>query len=185
MADGHAISGTISRFPVRSPSTSHSTAQYLSKRADDDIRVHQFSMKLTAIKNGQYNDVAEVIQQIPACDPEGPPQRAILRPRDGVEPMPSSDSDSLLLEFKSQKVHKPNPPFTEHAFERIQFQTPTAYISMQRAQQQHQQYYNLCVDLYAEITNAPGGDEWVNIARKMPCHFVVLGCLANEFKDDD
>jgi meiosis-specific transcription factor NDT80 len=66
-------------------------------------------------------------------------------------------------------------------FERIQFQKATANNGKRRAQQQ---YYNLVVELYAEIASSvPGEMQWIQIARRQSHPMVVRGRSPGHYKD--
>ncbi|KAL4927656.1 NDT80 / PhoG like DNA-binding family protein [Aspergillus undulatus] len=160
-------------------------------------RIHQFSMSISAIVNAQHNEVRELVQHTPKRDKqsERPPQRVILQPSPAAGMVPSIGSTtsghpySLMsppagmgMEYNSAyggAPQQPQPP-TQHTFERIQFQKATANNGKRRAQQQ---YYNLVVDLYAEITGPLGGNEWVKIARKLSFPMVVRGRSPGHYKD--
>ncbi|KAL5043897.1 hypothetical protein BDW71DRAFT_113874 [Aspergillus fruticulosus] len=162
-------------------------------------RIHQFSMSISAIVNEQHNEVRELVQHTPKRDKqsERPPQRVVLQPTQNPGMVPSlgststtaqhgfplmSQSAGIGMEYGSTyggAPQQPQPP-TQHTFERIQFQKATANNGKRRAQQQ---YYNLVVDLYAEISNQLGGTEWVKIARRLSYPMVVRGRSPGHYKD--
>ncbi|KAL4914733.1 hypothetical protein BDW62DRAFT_213266 [Aspergillus aurantiobrunneus] len=161
-------------------------------------RIHQFSMSISAIVNRQYNEIRELVQHTPKRDKqsERPPQRVVLQPSQTTGMVPSlgststsgqhgfplmSQSGGMGMEYNSSyggAPQQPQPP-TQHTFERIQFQKATANNGKRRAQQQ---YYNLVVDLYAEITG-PVGNEWIKIARRLSEPMVVRGRSPGHYKD--
>ncbi|OJJ58653.1 hypothetical protein ASPSYDRAFT_151728 [Aspergillus sydowii CBS 593.65] len=162
-------------------------------------RIHQFSMSISAIVNEQHGEVRELVQHTPKRDKqsERPPQRVVLQPSQTTAMVPSlgstssvgqpgfplmSQSTGMGIEYNSSYGGAPqqHQPPTQHTFERIQFQKATANNGKRRAQQQ---YYNLVVDLYAEITNPLGNNEWVKIARKLSHPMVVRGRSPGHYKD--
>ncbi|KAL4998074.1 hypothetical protein BDV10DRAFT_194722 [Aspergillus recurvatus] len=162
-------------------------------------RIHQFSMSISAIVNEQHNEVRELVQHTPKRDKqsERPPQRVVLQPTQNPGMVSSlgststtaqhgfplmSQSAGIGMEYGSTyggAPQQPQPP-TQHTFERIQFQKATANNGKRRAQQQ---YYNLVVDLYAEISNQLGSTEWVKIARRLSYPMVVRGRSPGHYKD--
>ncbi|KAJ5825143.1 p53-like transcription factor DNA-binding, partial [Penicillium robsamsonii] len=79
------------------------------------------------------------------------------------------------------RTPQPCQPPTSHVFERIQFQKATANNGKRRAQQQ---YYNLVVELYAEVASSVLGEtEWVQIARRHSHPLVVRGRSPGHYKD--
>lgn len=162
-------------------------------------RIQQFSMSISAIVNEQHNEVRELVQHTPKRDKqsERPPQRVVLQPTQNPGMVPSlgststsaqhgfplmSQSAGLGMEYGSTyggAPQQPQPP-TQHTFERIQFQKATANNGKRRAQQQ---YYNLVVDLYAEISNQLGSTEWIKIARRLSYPMVVRGRSPGHYKD--
>ncbi|KAL3457348.1 hypothetical protein BJX64DRAFT_280681 [Aspergillus heterothallicus] len=162
-------------------------------------KIHQFSMSISAIVNAQHNEVRELVQHTPKRDKqsERPPQRVVLQPSPSTGMVPSlgststsaqhgfpllSQSGNLSMEYSAAYGGPPqqSQPPTQHTFERIQFQKATANNGKRRAQQQ---YYNLVVDLYAEINSSLGGSEWVKIARKLSFPMVVRGRSPGHYKD--
>ncbi|KAL4880790.1 hypothetical protein BJY04DRAFT_70737 [Aspergillus karnatakaensis] len=161
-------------------------------------RIHQFSMSISAVVNEQHSEIRELVQHTPKRDKqsERPPGRIILQPcpptgmvtnlgsasagaQHGFPLM--SQSAGMPLEYGTSYGGAPqqSQPPTQHTFERIQFQKATANNGKRRAQQQ---YYNLVVDLYAEITG-PIGNEWIKIARRTSHPMVVRGRSPGHYKD--
>lgn len=163
-------------------------------------RIHRFSMSISAIVNMQHNEVRELVQHTPKRDKqsERPPQRVVLQPSpstgmvsglgsastSGQHGFPLlSQSGGIGLDYNTSYGGAPQQaqPPTQHTFERIQFQKATANNGKRRAQQQ---YYNLVVDLYAEISSPLGGTEWVKIARKLSSPMVVRGRSPGHYRDN-
>ncbi|KAJ5542260.1 p53-like transcription factor DNA-binding [Penicillium sp. DV-2018c] len=156
--------------------------------------IRAFSMAISAIVNGQYNETRELVQHTPKRDKqsERKPGRVILQPC----PPPSFTATSTVngnisgfpigsqsMDYNSSFAGTPQPcqPPTSHVFERIQFQKATANNGKRRAQQQ---YYNLVVELHAEIASSvPGETQWVQIARRHSHPLVVRGRSPGHYKD--
>lgn len=160
-------------------------------------RIRSFAMSISAIVNGQYGEIRELVQHTPKRDKqsERKPAKVPLQPS---QPPPlvlghgSSNSSQLGFSLGSQagmgmdynsysSTPQPSQPPTQHTFERIQFQKATANNGKRRAQQQ---YYNLVVELFAEIANPLGGEAlWVKIARRLSHPMVVRGRSPGHYKD--
>ncbi|KAE8349092.1 p53-like transcription factor [Aspergillus coremiiformis] len=164
-------------------------------------RVLSFSMSISAIVNAQFGEVRELVQHTPKRDKqsERKPGKVILQPS---QPPPlvlshgpgsggsqhafglASQSTGLSIDYNNSYNSAPqqSQPPTQHTFERIQFQKATANNGKRRAQQQ---YYNLVVDLYAEIANPVASTEtqWIKIARKLSHPMVVRGRSPGHYKD--
>ncbi|KAK6814774.1 hypothetical protein RU639_009886 [Aspergillus parasiticus] len=158
-------------------------------------RVSQFAMSISAIVNQQFTEVRELVQHTPKRDKqsERKPGKVILQPS---QPPPlvlshssgsgrsqhtfglASQSVGMSLDYNGSYNSPPQPsqPPTQHTFERIQFQKATANNGKRRAQQQ---YYNLVVDLYAEVAES----QWIKIARKLSHPMVVRGRSPGHYKD--
>ncbi|KAE8144670.1 p53-like transcription factor [Aspergillus avenaceus] len=165
-------------------------------------RVINFSMSISAIVNAQCGEVRELVQHTPKRDKqsEKKPPKIILQPS---HPPPlilshgpgaasgqhgfglASQSTGMPIDYSTPYNSAPQPSQTpsQHTFERIQFQKATANNGKRRAQQQ---YYNLVVDLYAEVTSSSvSGPEThlVKIARKLSHPMVVRGRSPGHYKD--
>ncbi|PYI05265.1 PhoG like DNA-binding family protein [Aspergillus sclerotiicarbonarius CBS 121057] len=164
-------------------------------------RVQSWSMSISAIVNAQVGEPRELVQHTPKRDKqsERKPGKVVLQP---CHPPPlvlshgassnssqhsfslSSQSTGMSLEYSPYaSPAQPTQPPTQHTFERIQFQKATANNGKRRAQQQ---YYNLVVELYAEIASPVGGGEptqWIKIARRLSHPMVVRGRSPGHYKD--
>ncbi|KAJ5402542.1 p53-like transcription factor DNA-binding [Penicillium crustosum] len=156
--------------------------------------IRGFSMAISAIVNGQYGETRELVQHTPKRDKqsERKPGRVVLQPA----PPPSFTANSSVngslsgfplgsqpMDYNPSFAGTPQPcqPPTSHVFERIQFQKATANNGKRRAQQQ---YYNLVVELYAEVASSvPGETEWIQIARRHSHPLVVRGRSPGHYKD--
>ncbi|RAL03426.1 NDT80 / PhoG like DNA-binding family protein [Aspergillus ibericus CBS 121593] len=164
-------------------------------------RVLSWSMSISAIVNAQIGESRELVQHTPKRDKqsERKPAKVVLQPS---QPPPlvlghgassnssphsfslASQSSGMSLEYSPYtSTAQPTQPPTQHTFERIQFQKATANNGKRRAQQQ---YYNLVVELYAEITSPVGAGEptqLIKIARRLSHPMVVRGRSPGHYKD--
>lgn len=162
-------------------------------------RIRCFAMSISAIVNAQYGETRELVQHTPKRDKqsERKPGKVILQPS---QPPPlvlghgSSNNNQLGFSLGSQtagmgldynsytNTPQPSQPPTQHTFERIQFQKATANNGKRRAQQQ---YYNLVVELYAEVQSPMGGSDtqWIKVARRLSHPMVVRGRSPGHYKD--
>ncbi|KAI2823624.1 hypothetical protein CBS115989_1213 [Aspergillus niger] len=170
----------------------------LSEHGPD--RIIKFAMSISAVVNQQVGEVRELVQHTPKRDKqsERKPGKVILQPSQptplvlghGASPNSgqhgfslASQSAGLSLDYNSYPgAGQPSQPPTQHTFERIQFQKATANNGKRRAQQQ---YYNLVVELYAEVASSVPGTEtqWVRIARRLSHPMVVRGRSPGHYKD--
>ncbi|KAJ5974299.1 p53-like transcription factor DNA-binding [Penicillium waksmanii] len=170
-----------------------STVPLFIRHSDQTLEpIRGFRMRISAIVNGSYNETRPLVQHTPKRDKqsERTPGPVILQPT----PPPSLTAgstgagghatfplNSQSLDYNSAFAGAPQPcqPPTSHLFERIQFQKATANNGKRRAQQQ---YYNLVVELYAEV---PRGDisDWVQVARRHSHPMVVRGRSPGHYKD--
>ncbi|OJD27215.1 hypothetical protein ACJ73_01399 [Blastomyces percursus] len=173
---------------------------YVQLPNSDPQSVRSFAMSISAVVNAQENETRELVQHTPKRDkqsekkpgkitlhPTQPPSLAMNHPS-SLGPHPISfaappHTSSLPLDYGSSfggAIQASQPP-TSHTFERIQFQKATANNGKRRAQQQ---YYNLVVELYAEIPTANGVDlQWVVIAKRLSHPMVVRGRSPGHYKD--
>ena len=156
-------------------------------------RIRSFSMSISAVVNGHHGEIRELVQHTPKRDKQSErrPGRVPLQPS---QPGRGSTNGQLGFSLGSQtaalgmdynsysNTPQPSQPPLQHTFERIQFQKATANNGKRRAQQQ---YYNLVVELYAEISNPVAGcdTQWVKIARKQSHPMVVRGRSPGHYKD--
>ncbi|KAM0110418.1 hypothetical protein ACP6JB_003829 [Aspergillus fumigatus] len=176
---------------------------YLKLSDQTTERILKFSMCISAVVNAQYGETRELVQHTPKRDKqsERKPGKVVLQPCQPPPPLLlnhgaansgggqhafalNSQSAALSMDYSSSYTGAPqqSQPPTQHTFERIQFQKATANNGKRRAQQQ---YYNLVVELYAEITNPNNGSEtqWMKVARKLSHPMVVRGRSPGHYKD--
>ena len=161
-------------------------------------QIRNFSISISAIVNAQHEEVRELVQHTPKRDKqsERPPGRVRLQPlqpstlgighgsataSNGQHGFTLTSQPAGLLDYSSSyaSTSQPSQPPTHHTFERIQFQKATANNGKRRAQQQ---YYNLVVDLYAEV-DSPTGSDWIKIARRVSQPMVVRGRSPGHYRD--
>lgn len=163
--------------------------------------IRSFSMSISAVVNTQDNEIRELVQHTPKRDKqsERKPGKVTLQPNQppplvlnhGSVSTPSHlgfgapPASSMRMDYNHAYPTPPQPtqPPTQHTFERIQFQKATANNGKRRAQQQ---YYNLVVELYAEISNPIGNGvdaQWVKIAKRLSHPMVVRGRSPGHYKD--
>ena len=173
---------------------------YIKTRDQGTQQIRQFAVSISAIVNAQAHESRELVQHTPKRDKESerPPGRIVIQPQHSSSlglghgsaasggghhgfGLPSQSAG--LLEYDTSYTntsHSPQPP-TSHSFERIQFQKATANNGKRRAAQQ---YYNLVVDLYAEVAGpSPGGTEWIKTAQRCSHPMVVRGRSPGHYKD--
>lgn len=156
----------------------------------DQVPEHilNFAMCISAVVNAQYGETRELVQHTPKRDKksERKPGKVTLQPLQ--DPLLSFNSHHGYLMASGYNSSHPNSsqssqPPTQHTFERIQFQRATANNGKRRA---HQQYFNLVVELYAQIASpfrSGGEHEWVKIARKLSSPVVVRGRSPGHYGD--
>ncbi|KKK20811.1 hypothetical protein ARAM_000037 [Aspergillus rambellii] len=157
-------------------------------------------MSISAIVNAQYGEVRELVQHTPKRDKqsERKPGKIIMQPcqpsavilshgsatnsgQPGFSLM--SQSGGMPVDYNSSYNGAPQSslPPSQHTFERIQFQKATANNGKRRAQQQ---YYNLVVELFAEISPVGSSEsQWIKIARRLSHPMVVRGRSPGHYKD--
>lgn len=171
----------------------------LSNHTTENVRA--FSMSISAIVNAQENETRELVQHTPkrdkqserkpgkiALQPQLPPSLVLNHGSLGANSIsfaapPHTPGMHLDYGTSFSAPQQPSQPPTSHTFERIQFQKATANNGKRRAQQQ---YYNLVVELYAEIGNPVGNgvdSRWILIARKLSHPMVVRGRSPGHYKD--
>ncbi|RDH26774.1 p53-like transcription factor [Aspergillus welwitschiae] len=162
-------------------------------------RITRFAMSISAIVNQQVAEIRDLVQHSPKRDKQSGrnPRRVILQPCQpehlvvGHEASSSSIQHGFSKGYHSTErplgyeeypgVVQPSQPPYRHTFERVQFQRATANNGKRRAQQQ---YYNLVVELYAEVASSARGTEsqWIRVARRFSHPMVVRGRSPNHFK---
>ena len=176
----------------------------LSNHTTENIR--SFSMSISAIVNAQDNETRELVQHTPKRDKqsEKKPGRVTLQPQQppplvlnhGPSVGPNhltfggpSHASGMQMDYGSSygNPQQPSQPPTSHTFERIQFQKATANNGKRRAQQQ---YYNLVVELYAEVSKTlvrgrcAGRLQLRRWVDATPCARQILG-LAHGLRSSD
>lgn len=164
--------------------------------------IRSFSMSISAVVNAQEGEIRELVQHTPKRDKQSEkrPGKITLQPQQPPSLVLNHGSATsgnhltfgapthsmgMTMDYSTSYANasqSPQPP-TQHTFERIQFQKATANNGKRRAQQQ---YYNLVVELYAEIStpvsSEPDG-QWIKIARRLSHPMVVRGRSPGHYKD--
>ena len=156
-------------------------------------RIRSFSMSISAIVNGNPNEIRELVQHTPKRDKQSErrPGKIPLQPNQSGRGSNNgqlgfslgSQTAGLAMDYPSYgNAPQPTQPPVQHTFERIQFQKATANNGKRRAQQQ---YYNLIVELYAEVSNPVAGcdSQWIKIAKRESQPMVVRGRSPGHYKD--
>lgn len=155
-------------------------------------QIRGFAMNISAIVNGSFEETRELVQHTPKRDKqsERKPTRVALQP--SLSPTLAAGSTgnashsgfglgSQSLEYNSSFQGGAQQLPTSYTFERIQFQKATANNGKRRAQQQ---YYNLVVELHAEIVDGLTGEsQWIQVARRLSDKMVVRGRSPGHYKD--
>ena len=157
--------------------------------------IRSFAMSISAIVNGQDNETRELVQHTPKRDKQSErrPGKVCLsaaQPPSLVNRAHSTANHisfgipphaSPILDYGSAygTAQQQSQPPTAYTFERIQFQKATANNGKRRAQQQ---YYNLVVELFAEVNNGVGS-QWIVIAKRLSHPMVVRGRSPGHYKD--
>ncbi|GLA55952.1 hypothetical protein AnigIFM63604_003300 [Aspergillus niger] len=164
-------------------------------------RITRFSMSISATLNQQASGPRDLIQYSPKRDKQSgkKPGKVILQPCQpaplvlGHEASSNSIQHGVSTAYQSAEIslgYEAYPGLAQssqlpnrHTFERIQFQKATANNGKRRAQQQ---YYNLVVELYAEISSfvQVSESQWIRVARRLSHPLVVRGRSPSHFKDD-
>ncbi|KAK2737727.1 hypothetical protein FQN55_000942 [Onygenales sp. PD_40] len=156
--------------------------------------VRSFAMSISAVVNGHENETRELVQHTPKRDKqsEKKPGKVALQPSHPPSLVSHSQISFAAPPHTSTMHHmdygasygasqQAAQTPTTYTFERIQFQKATANNGKRRAQQQ---YYNLVVELYAEVPLANGVESrWVLIAKRLSHSMVVRGRSPGHYKD--
>jgi meiosis-specific transcription factor NDT80 len=160
-------------------------------------QVRNFLMSISATVADDGKQSIELVQHTPKRDkgPTAKPDRVPLAARQpmshqslGTSLYHSHDHNPLV--GPGRGVYDPTTVFpnsqqgpnnfpTEHTFERIQFKQATANNGKRRAAQQ---YYHLCIELWAECSNHP--DQCVKVATKQSAKMIVRGRSPGHYSDN-
>ena len=145
-----------------------------------------FTLSIAAVVDGRGGKSIELIQHTPQRD-KGPlvkPARIDVAPR----PPPAAGmygGDTGLggsRSFYDPRLSKSaNAPATEATFERIQFKNATANGGKRRVAKH---YYNLLIELFADIGAQHTGERWFKIASRMSVPMVVRGRPPGHYRDE-
>lgn len=171
---------------------------YLEKPAQREL-IHGFAVSISARTAAQNNGESEargLVQHTPKRDKatESVPGRhsvspslhasmssGSLYPGTGSIYTSASQINSSVLGPYGGYDSTSNGPPANHTFERIQFQRATANNGKRRAQQQ---YFQVVVELSADIGRSSGAEDWVLIATRESEPVVVRGRSPGHYKDN-
>lgn len=157
--------------------------QFMQSGSQQALPVYGFAMSISAVVADSDNQPIELVQHTPKRDkgPVAKPEKVRLAPK---APQPSHHplSNSMYGQtdptvgmprdnYQPYGVQQTSVP-TEHTFERIQFKQATANNGKRRAAQQ---YYHLLVELWADVGQQNGGDQFVKIAYRKSAKMIVRG----------
>ncbi|KIV89654.1 hypothetical protein PV10_07039 [Exophiala mesophila] len=170
---------------------------YLEKLSQREL-IHQFAVSISARTAAQSNGESEArglvqhtpkrdkaTESVPGRHPVSPSVHASmssggLYPGTGsMYPSSSQITSSVLGPYGGYDSSSNGPP-ANHTFERIQFQRATANNGKRRAQQQ---YFQVVVELSADIGRTSGTEDWVLIATRESEPVVVRGRSPGHYKD--
>ncbi|KAI9755889.1 MAG: hypothetical protein M4579_004103 [Chaenotheca gracillima] len=172
---------------------------YLRRSGSNDAEpepITSFAMSISAVVDATEGKPIDLVQHTPKRDkgPQGKPDRITLSPYSpgsmGMYPSGTPLSNSLMSDPRGARHREYDPtyvppgtqPQTVANFERIQFKSATANNGKRRAAQQ---YYNLIVELYANVTNSMGENpKLVKIATRMSASMVVRGRSPGHYQED-
>ncbi|KAM0338333.1 hypothetical protein ACHAPU_011349 [Fusarium lateritium] len=174
-----------------SPHIPSVSIQYSASSSAQPSQVYGFAMSISAVVSDNEQHNIELVQHTPKRD-KGPimkPERVRL----GNKPPQANHhhhmgmfTDSVVPSrpvypdnFNSQPGSQPLP--TEHTFERIQFKQATQNNGKRRAAQQ---YYQLVVELWADVGTQSGGDQFVRIATRKSAKMIVRGRSPGHYQND-
>lgn len=177
--------------PLCSPTSEHLYLHRANNTNTDHIK--SLAMCITARVHGEDGKPIDLVQHTPKRDkgPLGRPEKIKLMPHPSgslgifAEPAGLSPSAQLVPEYDSAySASSPNSQQnpTMANFDRIQFKNATANNGKRRAAQQ---YFNIVVELFAEISNPQAAEEpWIKIASRVSAPMVVRGRSPGHYSDD-
>jgi meiosis-specific transcription factor NDT80 len=155
--------------------------------------VYGFAMCISAVVSDNDSHTIELVQHTPKRDkgPIAKPEKVRLTAR---PPQASHHALTSLyagpdgsLGSSSRYEQGFGPPSqqgsapTEHTFERIQFKQATANNGKRRAAQQ---YYHLLVELWADVGQQNGGEQWVKVAYRKSAKMIVRGRSPGHYQSE-
>lgn len=172
----------------------HSTLHYTQSPGSQPYQIIGFAMCISAVVADNDQHAIELVQHTPKRDkgPIAPPDKVRLAPK----PLQSSHhplghysqadmglagpSRSYEQSQYGQQQQQGSFP-TEHTFERIQFKQATANNGKRRAAQQ---YYHLVVELFADIGQQGGNEQFVKVAQRKSAKMIVRGRSPGHYQSE-
>ncbi|KAI5283962.1 hypothetical protein KEM54_001694 [Ascosphaera aggregata] len=159
---------------------------------DDDgntARIRSFAFGISGIVNDSDDDIRELVMHGPKRDKasERKPPKVLIRPSPaGImsthfpgHPQHGMTRMEEMDYLAPYGVEEPSQLPHNHTFERIQFVKATANNGKRRATQQ---YYNLVVTLYADVS-LKGAPNWIAIAKRKSEPIIVRGRSPSHYND--
>ncbi|KAL2125865.1 hypothetical protein VTI74DRAFT_2431 [Chaetomium olivicolor] len=152
--------------------------------------VFGFAMCISAVVSDNDNHTIELVQHTPKRDkgPIAKPEKVRLSPKQpqathhplSLYAGPDGSLASSRYEQGFVQGQQSSAP-TEHTFERIQFKQATANNGKRRAAQQ---YYHLIVELWADIGQQGGSDQWIKVAQRKSAKMIVRGRSPGHYQSE-
>nr|CEG03703.1 unnamed protein product [Fusarium acuminatum CS5907] len=174
-----------------SPHIPSVSIQFTASGSTQPSQVYGFAMSISAVVSDNEQHNIELVQHTPKRD-KGPimkPERIRLNnkpPQASHHHHMGMFTDSVVPSrpvypdnFNGQPGGQQLP--TEHTFERIQFKQATQNNGKRRAAQQ---YYQLVVELWADVGPQTGGDQFVRIATRKSAKMIVRGRSPGHYQND-
>ena len=165
------------------PMMHNSSIHFLPTGSTQAYNVYGFAMCISAVVSDNDSHTIDLVQHTPKRDkgPIAKPEKVRLSPKPpqaSHHPLTSlyagpdgSLGSSSRYEQGFGQAQQSSAP-TEHTFERIQFKQATANNGKRRAAQQ---YYHLIVELWADVGQQGGSDQWVKVAHRKSAKMIVRG----------
>jgi meiosis-specific transcription factor NDT80 len=155
--------------------------------------VYGFAMCISAVVSDNDSHTIDLVQHTPKRD-KGPiakpekvrlspkPPQASHHPLSNLYAGPDGTLGSSRYEQQGfgQPTQQGSAP-TEHTFERIQFKQATANNGKRRAAQQ---YYHLIVELWADVGQQGGSEQWVKVAYRKSAKMIVRGRSPGHYQSE-
>ncbi|SPQ25224.1 13edd67d-1c31-4308-9637-468135f1d80e [Thermothielavioides terrestris] len=164
---------------------------FLPTGATQAYNVYEFAMCISAVVSDNDSHTIDLVQHTPKRD-KGPiakpekvrlspkPPQASHHPLTSLYASPDGSLGSSRYEQGFGQPQQSSAP-TEYTFERIQFKQATANNGKRRAAQQ---YYHLIVELWANVGQPGGADQWVKVAYRKSAKMIVRGRSPGHYQSE-
>ncbi|KAI5307297.1 hypothetical protein KEM56_000581 [Ascosphaera pollenicola] len=162
---------------------------YVNDDGGNPAKIRSFAFGISGVVNDNDEEIRELVMHGPKRDKasERKPPKVLIRPGPAgmmSNHFPTHSQHGMTrmeeMEFLAPDgVEEPSQPPYNHTFERIQFVKATANNGKRRATQQ---YYNLVVTLYADVSSK-GAPNWVPLAKRKSEPIIVRGRSPSHYKD--